>query len=140
MVIENEASKPEEESIQMVAMLNEAPFAPGLSDDYGVLDFNMLLRANFSFVNGTYFRTTLFNDIVMFKENFEILSDYEFMLRMVYDGKEIISIPKVARFHYHRADSEFERQKNLDPEQREYWLNMVKREYMFAEDREFDNK
>jgi len=122
--------------LNMIAMLNEAPLATGLADEYGVLDIQMLLKANFAFVNGMYIRPKVFTEYGIFKENFEILTDYEWILRMIYLGVESITIPKIIRYHFYREESEFHRQKNLPPEYREKWLNLVIREYLFSEDRE----
>lgn len=131
-----EDSSIEENKFTMVAMLNEAPFAAGVADEYGVLDFNMLLKANFAFVNGAYFKPEAFEKWGKFKENFKYLSDYELILRHVYEGAEIKSVPKLARFHYKREEGAFEQQKKLSHEDREYWVTTAKKEYMFQEDRE----
>ena len=136
MVTESDESDEENKKLNMIGMLNEAPFAPGLADEYGKLDFNMVLRANFAFINGCYFKPPVFENYGVFKKNIEIMYDYEYIIRAIYGGVDVMSIPKVCRFHYFSPDGEFERQKSLPEKEREFWLIQARKEYMFDEDRE----
>jgi len=135
VVVDNKESDQNKDQFTFLTVLNEAPFAAGLADDYGIMDFNMILKANFAFVNGAYFKPGCFDEYGYFKTNFEILADYELITRFIYEGAIVKSIPKIARFHYKRDEGAFEQQKKLSQEEREKWLKHCKREYMFKEDR-----
>jgi len=134
LVVDND-KKENDSSLQMIAMLNEAPLATGMFEDYGIVDMDTMLKANFVFVNGGYFRTSAFEKYGMFKKNMEILYDYELILRFLNSGCKVVSVPKIARFHFYRPDSEFERQKSMLGEYRDKWLKLAKQEYFFDEDR-----
>ena len=73
-----------------------------------------------------------------FKENFEMFYDYEWALRVVYNGGIIRSIPKATHFHAMVDDGAFETQKALPSETVENWLGAAKREYFFEVDREIN--
>ncbi len=128
----------DEEKLQMISMLNEASFAAGVFEEYGVYDINTMLKSNFIFVNGLYFRPVAFEMSGLFKSNIKLFEDYEFVLRALNNGCTFMAIPKVARHHYYTMDGEFERRKNLSQETRDEWLVKIKQEYFFVEDREID--
>jgi len=119
----------------LVGIANEAPMAPQVAEEFGYLDFNMMLRTNFLFANGCYIKPSVFKDYGKFKENFEIFYDYEWALRVVYNGGIIRSIPKATHFHQLTQDGAFETQKSLPKEVRENWLGAARREYFFENDR-----
>ena len=120
----------------LVGIANEAAMAPQMAEEYGLFDFNMMLRTNFLFVNGCYIKPSVFEDYGMFKENFDIFYDYEWALRVVYNGGIIRSIPKATHFHAITDDGAFETHKALPNEVRENWLGAARREYFFEDDRE----
>lgn len=120
----------------LVGVANEATLAPGLAEQYGYLDFNMMLRTNFLFVNGCYIKPSVFEDYGRFKENFDMFYDYEWALRVVYNGGIIRSIPKATHFHALTDDGAFETQKAAPQSVRDNWLGAARREYFFEEDRE----
>jgi len=120
----------------LIGIANEATLAPGMAEQYGYLDFNMMLRTNFIFVNGCYIKPSVFEDYGRFKENFDMFYDYEWALRVVYNGGIIRSIPKATHFHALTDDGAFETQKAAPQAIRENWLGAARREYFFEEDRE----
>jgi len=120
----------------LVGMANEAVFANGVAEERGFVDYNMMLKTNFLFVNGVYIKPEVFEEFGVFKENFEMFFDYEWALRVVYNGTIIRGIAKAGRFHYLYEDGMFEQHKNLDRKLREDYLGAARREYFFDEDRE----
>jgi len=97
-----------------------------------------MLRTNFLFVNGCYIKPEVFDSFGTFKENFDILYDYEWALRMVYNGVTIRTIPKATHFHSITEDGASETQKALPNSVKENWLGAARREYFFDEDREIN--
>ena len=129
----------EEEGVDkpiLVGIGNEASMAPGVAEEFGYFDFNMMLRTNFIFLNGCYIKPSAFENYGQLKENFELFYDYEWILRVVYNGGIIRSIPKATHFHGLNDEGAFEAQKALPKEYRENWLGAARREYFFEEDRE----
>lgn len=127
-----------EDKPTLVGISNEAAMAPKMAEEFGYFDFNMMLKTNFIFLNGCYIKPSVFEDYGKFKENFELFYDYEFLLRVVYNGGIIRSIPKATHFHGINPDGAFEAQKALPKETRENWLGAAKCEYFFEEDREIN--
>jgi len=123
----------------LVGLSNEACFAPQVFEEFGYYDYNTLLKTNFVFVNGCYFKPKVFKDFGKFKTNFEIFCDYEFILRMIYNGAIIRGIPKACRYHFVENDSMFEIQKNQSEEKKQKWLLNAKKEYFFAEERQLED-
>lgn len=119
----------------LVGTANEAPMAPQIAEEFGFFDFNMMLKTNFMFVNGLYIKPEVFKQFGRFKENFEMFYDYEWALRMVYNGVTIRSIPKATHLHSLSEDGAFETQKNADSKTRDNWLSAARREYFFEDDR-----
>jgi len=127
-----------DERLKVVAMLNEAPLANGMFEDYGTLDLDTMMKANFAFINGSYFKPEVFEKFGMLKTKFEMFSDYEFIMRMIYNGVETMTIPKVARFHFLSEDGVFQQQKNSEESVRAKWLQLARSEYMFTDDRDLE--
>jgi len=122
----------------LIGIANEATFAPNIAEQEGYFDFNMMLKTNFLFVNGTFIRPSVIEEYGPFKTNFEMFYDYEWALRMVYCGAIIKSIPKVTHLHRMNLSGAFEEAKKAPKEVREKWLGASRREYFFIEDRELD--
>jgi len=120
----------------LIGIANEAAMAAQIAEEHGIFDFNMILRTNFVFVNGCYIKPSVFDDYGLFKENFELFYDYEWVLRVIYNGGIIRSIPKATHFHALTDDSASEAQKALPRETHENWLGAARREYFFEIDRE----
>jgi len=119
----------------LVGITNEAAMAPQLAEEFGVFDFNMMLRTNFIFVNGCYIKPKVFEDYGVFKENFEMFYDYEWTLRMVYNGVSIKTVPMATHFHALTEDGAFESHRKVSKDIVDKWLGAARREYFFDEDR-----
>jgi len=119
----------------LLGMSNEVCFAPNMVDEYGQYDFNLMLRSNFMFVNGCYIKPRCFEEWGKFKTTFKVFYDYEWALRMIYNGAIVRGVPKATHFHYLSDDGAFETNKKLDKKIVEKWLSAVRREYFFEEER-----
>jgi hypothetical protein len=119
----------------LIGITNEASMAPQMAEEFGIFDFNMMLRTNFIFVNGCYIKPKVFEDYGVFKENFEMFYDYEWALRMVYNGVNIKTVPKATHFHTLTDDGAFETHKKVPNDIRDKWLGVTRREYFFDSDR-----
>lgn len=132
------ASSDDNSESRLVGISNEPAFAPGVSEEYGKFDFNMMLRTNFIFLNGCFIKRNLFDQYGKFKENFEMFYDYEFILRMIYNGANVKAIPKITHLHYLSNNGAFAKFSNEPHDVREKWLNAARRELFFEEDREIE--
>lgn len=121
----------------LVGMANEAAFANGVTEEFGYYDLSTMLKNNFVFVNGCYIKSAVFTEVGMFKENFTVLYDYEWILRAVYQGKVVRTIPRATHFHYLNPDGAFEQAKSIIKAEGDLWLKRVKTEYFYEEDRAF---
>lgn len=120
----------------LIGVANEASIAPQVAEEYGLFDFNMMLRTNFIFVNGCYIRPSVFENYGKFKTNFKVFYDYEWALRIVYNGAIVRTIPKATHMHTLSDDGAFETQKSLPQKERDQWLVATRREYFFEDDRD----
>lgn len=122
----------------LLGISNEVCFAPGMTDDYGLFDFNIMLRSNYIFVNGCYIRPRCFEEWGVFKKNILYFYDYEWALRMVYNGAIVKGIPKSTHFHYLSDDGLMESYKKMDKKVIEKWLGVARREYFFDQERDIE--
>lgn len=122
----------------LLSFVNEVPFAPGMSEEEGKYDFNMMLKSNFLFLNGCFIRPGVFEEVGVLKENFEMFYDYEFNLRMIYNGIVIKSIPKATHLHTMNKSGAWMEHTSQPKGKREEWLGLARREYFFTEQRELD--
>lgn len=122
----------------LVSIANETGIAPGIAEEYGIIDFNMMLKSNYLFVNGCYIKPSVFTEFGGFKANFEMFADYEWALRVIYNGCVVRTVPKASRLHYLYDDSMFSDHKNRPRSEVDMWLNSARQEYFFEEDRELN--
>lgn len=122
------------EQPKLLSFGNEACWAGGTSEEIGLFDFNMLLRMNFVFLNSCFINLNCF-DFGGLKPKIKAFYDYEFILRMVYNGKIIRGIPKITHKHYMNPDGAMMNMvNNLTKEERDYWLTTSRKEYFFESD------
>lgn len=118
-------------------LANEASWAANLMETPGVFDFNALLRMNYVLINCCFFKTELFDEIGLLKPNIKYFADYEFILRTVYNGYDIYSIPKATHYHYTNGEC-METIKALSKEEGTFWSTTARKEYFFVLDREIE--
>lgn len=118
-------------------MANEAAWAPNLMEELGVFDFNAMLRMNFLFLNGCFIHLDVFDSVGMLKPNMRFYSDYEFVLRVVYGGIEVRSIPKATHYHFVNGEG-FKGYQDAPREETSFWVNAARKEYFFEFDREIE--
>ena len=128
---------PEDESSppQLKAMANEAAWAATIMETVGVFDFNAMLRMNFMFLNGCFFKLEILDQIGNLKPNMKYYYDYEFLLRVVYNGYDIRSIPKATHYHFTNGEAITDHQ-NSAGEVSDFWGNQARKEYFFEFDRD----
>ena len=120
---------------------NEAVWALQFSDEMGYLDNGALLRyPNFSFTGGIIKKDD-FDEIGGFKPSIKLSFIYEFLLRLTYNDKKVLTIPKFGLRHTNmRPGSLFHDYKNgnspITSDEGKYWMDTAKKEYFFIEDRD----
>ena len=120
---------------------NEAVWALQFSDEMGYLDNGALLRyPNFSF-NGGIIKKEDYDEIGGLKPSIKLSFIYEFLLRVTYNDKKVMTIPKFGLKHTNmRPGSLFYEYKNgtspITADEGRYWMDTAKKEYFFIEDRE----
>ena len=121
---------------------NESLWAYGFSEKQGYLDNELLLEfQNFQTSGGLYRTKTIINH-GKFKDNIKLTFSYEFLLRLTYNGVNIMSVPKIGYQHVNfRENSLFWSYKNdpdmkLSEDEVKFWLETAKKEYFFKNKRE----
>lgn len=117
------------------ALANDAAWAPNVMETPGLVDFNAMLRMNFVLLNACFFKLSMVDEIGMLKTNMKHFSDYEFILRAVYNGYNIRAIPKATHYHYSGGKAT-QIQRQLDSAEGEFWVSAARKEYFFEFDRE----
>ena len=122
----------------LLSIGNEMGIAPGVAEEYGYFDFNMLLKTNYIFLNGCYIKVDVFDEFGYFKKNIKVFADYEWTLRALYNDVKFKTVPKATRIHYLYDDGMFGEHKSMPSELVNKWLTLAKQEYFMLEDREIE--
>jgi hypothetical protein len=119
---------------------NEPVWAPEFSDKIGFLDNDALLNfPNFQTSGGVYKKES-FDSVGGFKPGIKLHFVYEFLLRMTYYDKTIMTIPKLGYkktnmregslfFEYYNGNEK------IRPDEAKWWYNQARKECYFKQDR-----
>ena len=120
---------------------NEPVWAKDFSDKQGFLDNDSLLNfPNFQ-LSGAVIKTEAYNSVGGLKSTLKLQFIYEFLLRMSYYDKKMMTIPKLgyrktnmrpgSLFHgyYHVEETK------MDPVEARFWFNTARKESYFKNDR-----
>jgi hypothetical protein len=119
---------------------NEPVWAPEFSDKLGFLDNDSLLNfPNFQ-ISGAVYKKEAFKSVGGLKPSIKIHFTYEFLLRMTYYDKTIMTIPKLGYKKVNmREDSLYHNFYNgetkMRPDEARWWFNQSKKESYFKNDR-----
>ena len=120
---------------------NEPVWAPEFSDKMGFLDNDSLLNyPNFQ-TSGAVYNKETFLSVGGFKSGIKLHFTYEFLLRMTYYDKTIMTIPKLGYkktnmrenslfYGYYNEGSE-----KIRVDEAKWWFNQAKKECYFKQDR-----
>jgi glycosyltransferase involved in cell wall biosynthesis len=121
---------------------NEPVWAKDFSDKQGFLDNDSLLNfPNFQ-ISGSVIKTESYKSVGGLKPTLKLQFAYEFLLRMSYYDKKMMTIPKLgyrktnmrpgSLFHgyYHVEETK------MDPVEARFWFNTARKESYFKTDRE----
>lgn len=126
---------------QFVHFSNEPVWAKDFSEELGVIDQGCLENfPNFQ-IDGAVINVESFKEVGGLKPSLELYFNYEFFLRMSYNDKRMMVVPKLgykklnmrpnSLFHnYYNGDTK------LDPVEARFWFSTAKKEYFFTKDRE----
>lgn len=127
---------------KFIHFTNEPVWARDFSENLGFLDNEALLNfPNFQ-LSGSVVRKKSFEGVGRLKSNIKMFFNYEFLLRMTYYDKKIMTIPKVGYKKVNmREDSLFWNYKNLESEkidiiEQKFWFNTSKKECYFKVERD----
>jgi len=126
---------------KMISFTNEPVWAMQFSDELGYLDNNILQDyPNFN-PSGAIINKEMFEKVGGLKKSIKLYFNYEFLLRVTYNGYKVMTIPKIGYKHTNmREGSLFWSYKNdkdeqLTPNDAKEYYEISKKEYYFAEDR-----
>jgi hypothetical protein len=121
---------------------NETVWAFGFTNKQGYLDNELLLEYQNYQTSGGLYRTQVIRNNGSFKNNIKLTFSYEFLLRLTYNGVNIMCVPKIGYQHVNlRENSLFWAYKNddnekLSQEEVKFWLETAKKEYYFKNKRD----
>lgn len=122
---------------KFIDITNQTVWAMDFCDDFGLLDEQALLRYHNFVIHGAAINISKFKDIGKLKSNIELTFAYEFLLRALYNGLKVTTIPRTAYKHVvDRPDSLTDKyKKTLTQKDVIFWLEKAKKEYYFKVDR-----
>jgi hypothetical protein len=127
---------------KFMTFMNESLWAYGFSKKQGFLDNELLLEFQNYQTSGGLYRTKVIKDNGSFKDNIKLTFSYEFLLRLTYNGVNIMTVPKIGYQHVNfRENSLFWSYKNDEKEklaenEAKFWLETAKKEYFFKNKRD----
>lgn len=112
----------------------------GENGEIGYLNAQSLNQYTDFKICGSVLKTGEFINSGMLKTNIELTFQYEFLLRMITNGSNVYTIPKIGCKHLAtREGSLFDKySKTLSLKERQFWFNTAKKEANFPSDREID--
>jgi len=120
-----------------IGYINEVVWASSFSDELGYLDMESLQSyMNFNTTGGV-FKTEDFISAGGLKPSIKLSFWYEFMLRLIHNGKKIYTIPKVGYQHFINREGSLmdEYNKTMKAEEADWWIDLAKKEFYFVKDR-----
>ncbi len=119
---------------------NEPVWAKDFSDKLGFLDNDALLNYPQFQISGGIYKKESFETVGGLKPSIKLQFAYEFLLRMTYYDKKIMTIPKVGYkktnmrpsalfYSYYMGDNK------IRPDEAKWWFNQAKKECYFKQDR-----
>lgn len=121
---------------------NESAWAYGFTERQGFIDNDVLLEFQNYQTSGGLYRTKAVLDNGGFKDNIKLTFTYEFLLRMTYNGSQILVVPRIGYNHVNfRENSLFWSYKNDETEKIsesdvKFWIETSKKEFFFKTKRE----
>lgn len=120
-----------------IGYVNEAVWASSFSEEIGYLDMDCLNDySNFNLTGGIFNKND-FIEVGELKPSIKLSFWYEFMLRLLHNGKKIYVIPKVGYRHTIARENSLMDiyQKEINSEEAQWWMELAKKEYFFKTDR-----
>lgn len=122
---------------QFIGYGNEAVWASSFSNDLGFIDNDCLQNFFDFYMTGSVFNTDDWKEYGGLKNSIKLTFWYEFLLRMTYNNKKIMVIPRVGYTHnLNREGSLINTYSNtIDENESQGWIEIAKQEYVFKTDR-----
>ena len=131
------------ENEEVLKLTNETVWSKqfvGENGEMGYLNVNALNQYTDFKIAGGIFKKEEFEAVGGLKANIVLTSTYEFLLRMLNNGNNIYTIPKIGVKHFAtREGSLFDTYgKTLSMNERKFWFDVAKKESNFFNDRVID--
>jgi hypothetical protein len=123
---------------------NESAWAYGFTDRQGFIDNDVLLEFQNYQTSGGLYKTKSVLENGGFKDNIKLTFTYEFLLRMTYNGSQILVVPRIGYTHVNfRENSLFWSYKNDESEkigenEVKFWIDTAKKEFFFKNKRDIE--
>jgi hypothetical protein len=126
----------------ILSYTNESAWAYGFTERQGFIDNDVLLEFQNYQTSGGLYRTKSVLENGGFKDNIKLTFTYEFLLRMTYNGSQILVVPRIGYNHVNfRENSLFWSYKNdesqkISENEVKFWIETAKKEFFFKIKRE----
>lgn len=104
--------------------------------DLGFIKFESAHKKMKYSIVGNICETESFKSVGKFKPSHKLHFDYEFLLRYLYKGNQVMVIPRTGVKHSNFRPNSFSATTNdMGIDEKKFWYNLAKKEYMFPHDR-----
>lgn len=121
---------------EIAGMGNEIAWASAFCEDLGVINNEALKNYPNFYINGGVFKTEDVINLGCLKPSFGIVSPYEFLLRLTYNGKKVVVIPKIGCEHYFGFETKTDEE--ITPEHMDWLIKTAQQEMFYKEDRNIE--
>lgn len=129
---------------EFLTFTNEANWAYGFTNQQGFMDNEVLQEFQNYQTSGGLYRTKVFKEFGLLKENIKVTFNYELLLRLTHNNIKIFTVPRIGYQHTNfRDDSLFWLYKNDDKikvseKEVKFWLETAKKEFFFKNKRDIN--
>lgn len=99
-------------------------------EDLGYIRFDSVLKKMKYSLAGSIYNKKAFEEVGKFKPSHLLHFDYEFLLRFLYQGNEVMVIPRAGIKHTNVQPDD-----SISLDEKKFWYSLAKKEYMFPQDR-----
>lgn len=115
---------------------NESVWASSFSEEIGYLDLASTLDYAGYMLSGGIFKKDDFIDGGSLKPSMTVAFWYEFLLRILNQGKRVFVVPKVGYYHYYGRKGSLEDSMVSMGDEVEWWIDTARKEYFYRRERE----
>lgn len=126
------------ESAETTGYGNESVWASSFSEEIGYLDLESTLEYAGYMLSGGIFRKDAFLDSGALKPSIKVAYWYEFLLRLLNQGKKVFVVPKVGYYHYYGRKGSLDDLFASMGDEPAWWIDTARKEYFYRRERKIE--